>query len=45
MATATAIFTISQNMNPNTAAPGLELGRRVIPRARKALGRTVAAAP
>ncbi len=45
MTTATAIFTISQNMNPNTAAPGLELGRRVIPRARKALGRTVAAAP
>src|SRR5438876_10708625 len=45
MATATAIFTISQNMNPNAAAPGLELVPLVIPRASKALGRTVAAAP
>src|SRR5438477_2727520 len=45
MATATAIFTISQNMNPNTAAPGLELVPLVIPRASKALGKTVAAAP
>lgn len=45
MATAAATFTISQNMNPNTAVPGLELVRLVIPRANRALGRTMAAAP
>ena len=44
MAIATPIFNISQNMKPAAAATGPR-APRVIPRAIKALGRTVAAAP
>lgn len=46
--TATPIFNISQNMKPaaaDTAEADFVLALRVIPRASKALGRTVATAP
>src|SRR5436309_2731333 len=48
MATATPIFTVSQNMNRNIAAPaaaGVLARFRVMPRASKALGTTTTAAP